>query len=647
MHRTIGIFAHVDSGKTTLTERLLYETGRLRRLGQVDNGTSVMDNHAIEQKRGITVFTDQSSFCYAENQYHIIDTPGHVDFSAETERAIAAVDCAILLVSGSSGVQAHTITLFHLLMQYQIPTIFFISKTDLPNADIAAAIAEIRTKLTPDCFLISENTSEFAAEREESFLESYLADAWTPQQLTDTLVQLVHAKQAFPIVCGSARTGTGIAELLEALRLYTPPAPTTKDFEASVYKVRYDAKNTRVTFLKIQSGTLTPRTEFRFQVGEEIICEKIGELRLYHGAKFEPIPQAETGQIVGVTGLQTAVCGTILRTDSRLHAVPQSYQIQPVLQARVIVPSETPAEQVSQALRVLKAEDPALAVTYEKQTAQFLVHVMGRIQLEILEQVLTDRFHIAAAFAPPEIAYRETIAETVMGIGHFEPLRHYAEVQLQLAPAPRGSGITFRSKCPTDILPLQYQHLVEAHIFEKQHCGVLTGAPLTDVQITLLCGRAHEKHTEGGDFREATYRAIRHALMQAHSILLEPFYQMDFYIPEDAIGRVLSDIPRLRGQFDPPETLGAVTHIHARGPAVTFMQYAEELAAFTHGTGSVSMTADGYASCENAEEVISQIGYDAEHDTENPAFSIFCAHGAGYPVPWQEVAAHSHILHKS
>lgn len=630
MKKTVGVFAHVDAGKTTLSERILYKTGAISAFGRVDQQTSFLDTNTIEQQRGITVFAEQARFQWKGDTYYLIDTPGHVDFSTEAERTMAALDYAILLISGSSGVQAHTTALFRLLQSKGIPVFFFINKADLDSFRLEPILAQIRSRLTEDAVYLSgmedilrpaEHLAEFAAERDEHFMEAYLTDSFTAEDFLSALLRLMKQGKCFPVMSGSALKDIGIDSFLDVISTLTPTDYKTAEksrFRAKVFRIRHDRQGTRLTFLKILSGTLHVR--------------------------YETSAMAEAGDVVAVTGLTIPSCGSVLE-DGVIFNNHQQYTFVPTLQAQVLV-QDADLNQCLQNLRLLEAEDPTLSVTFRPGTRDVLVSVMGTIQLEVLEQVLASRFSMAVTFGKPQVQYRETIAAPVVGFGHFEPLRHYAEVQLRLEPNPRGKGITFASECHVDRLPLNYQRLIETHVFEKEHKGVLTGSPLTDVHIVLQDGLAHEKHTAGGDFREATYRAIRQGLEKAVSVLLEPFYRWEICVESQYLGRVLADIQRLNGTFDPPVQDGSQVYVTGRGPVATFMDYSGELASFTKGSGSIMFWFDGYDLCHNAEEVIACIGYDSSRDGENTSASVFCSHGTSFVVPWYEAEKYMHTLKK-
>lgn len=638
---TLGILAHVDAGKTTLSEQLLYRAGAIRKPGRVDHGATALDVDEIERARGITVFSDQWQFELDGLRVTLMDTPGHVDFTAETERAMLALDVAVLLIDGGSGVQPHTAALFRLAEAHGVPLLLFINKTDLPAYNAARTEAQIHASLTERTVRIVDGSpdGEQLALLDDSFCEAYLAGSSSPSSAWEALKRLFDARGAYPLLTGAALAGTGVDGLLNAIRRLSPFDAAHEDrFHALVYKVRHEDGGERVTFLKILGGTLRPRDAFRF--GD--VTEKVHQIRLYRGAAFSVTDEAEAGDAVGVTGLTLPRCGGCLQGET-LCAQGVNFQVMPALSARVEPPDGTPPSVVLEKLRLLEDEDPMLGVSWDAASGSVLVQIMGLMQMEVLAQRMHNRFGLDVRFLPPRVLYKETIAAHTVGCGHYEPLRHYAEVHLRLSPGPRGSGVAFASRCHVDDLPLSYQNLVRTHIFEKTHRGILTGSPLTDVLIELLSGRAHLKHTEGGDFREATYRAIRQGLEKAESVLLEPFYRFSIVVPAECLGRVMTDVTALHGRYDPPETLCGEAHLTGRGPASRLMDYPAALRAYTHGRGVIQLQMDGYDLCHNPDEVMIQAAYDRSADTENPSFSVFCSHGAGYTVPWNKADALMHL----
>lgn len=641
-NRTIGILAHVDAGKTTLSEQILFRTGAVRALGRVDKGDTTLDSDQIERERGITVFSDQAVFEHGGHRYTLIDTPGHVDFAAEAERALSALDAAVLLVDSTSGVRPHAVMLARLAKQRNVPLVLFLNKCDLPASNVERAVEQAKQRLECELVMMPADP-ERVAEIDEEFLELYLEGEASDEDCRQALIRAFRAGDAVPVLSGSAMTGHGVEELLETLDMLMEDADeklAEEPLNAVVYKVRRDPKGKRAVYVKLRAGKLAPRDSFAF--GDQV--EKIHEIRVYRGTRYETVEEALPGDTVALTGLSVPVCGDKLceRDGVRTVAGRTVYETQPALAARVTALDGTNDTALMEKLRLLEDEDSQLGVTYDTSTKEILVRVMGPVQLEILEQLLKTRFGVKASFSPPRVLYKETIASPVMGYGHYEPLRHYAETNVRLEPAERGSGISFASECHVDNLTLNYQNLIRTHVFERAHRGVLAGAELTDVKVVLVAGRAHDKHTEGGDFREATYRAIRQGLMNAQNVLLEPFYRFEILVPSESSGRVMSDIPALAGTFDPPETLGSDVRIRGRGPVATFSDYSLSLRAFTHGEGSAVFCMDGYDVCHNADEVIERTGYDPGADIEQPASSVFCSHGAGFNVPWDEAESYMH-----
>ncbi|WP_313344680.1 TetM/TetW/TetO/TetS family tetracycline resistance ribosomal protection protein [Sedimentibacter sp.] len=654
MKKTIGIFAHVDAGKTTFTEQLLYNTGSIRNLGRVDHKTSSMDTNEIEQNRGITIFSDQGIFQFNNDTYYIIDTPGHMDFSAETERSMAALDYAILIISGSSGVQAHTTTLFNLLNSYNIPAFIFINKTDIDSFNLQVIIDDIKNKLTGDILylnsaddIINQYTAEFAADRDDTFLVSYLQEDYSAKDLSEVVINLIKKRLCFPLMIGSALKGIGIDNFLEVFSKLSKTEYQEKEdnhFVGKVYKIRHEDKGIRLTFIKALSGKLRIKDEFTFKKDDFTSSEKVNEIRVYKGKKYENKNEVSAGDVFAVVGFKSPVCGTMIISGETTIEKVSDFHLTAALKSRVNILDKTDVTILMEKLRILESEDPALSVTYREETEDILISVMGRIQLEILECVMKSRFGISVGFEKPQVEYRETILSEVTGYGHFEPLRHYAEVQLRLKPTVRGSGITYESQCHVDNLIINYQNTIENHVFERVHKGVLIGAPIMDIKIILTDGRSHIKHTEGGDFREATYRAIRQGLEKAESILLEPFYSFEIYAEETYMGKIMSDIQKLRGTCEPPVLNCGNVYIRGRGPVESFMDYSIDLISFTKVTGSISLMYAGYGLCENSSEVINKIGYDKDRDAENTSTSVFCAKGTSFTVPWYEAEKYMHTI---
>lgn len=646
---TIGLFAHVDAGKTTFAEQLLYHTNSIRSRGRVDHQDAFLDSHDIERARGITVFADQAVIEYKGDSYYLIDTPGHVDFSPEMERAIQVIDYAILIVSAVEGVQGHTETVWQLLRKHRVPTFFFINKTDRIGADAGRTEADIRQQLTGEvcCItqgfadgIIGEPLREAMAERDEALLEAFLEGRDDSGFWLEALQRMIAAGLLFPCAYGSALQDTGVIEFLDQLHLLTT---TTYDEDASfqgrVYKIRHDAGGTRLTFIKALGGRLKVREQLSYESDGVQYDEKITRLFLFNGLKSQPVEQVEAGDLFAVTGLSAAETGQGLGSISDKLA----YDSEPTLQSKVLFDNSNHVQKVLGAFRTLEAEEPSLNVVWDEKLQEISIRVMGLIQLEVLEQLVRERFGFVISFGQPEILYKETIKSAVKGYGHFEPLRHYAEVHLLIEPGERGSGLTFDSRCHADDLNVSYQNLIRNHLYEREHHGLLTGMPVTDVNITLLRGRAHKEHTHGGDFREATFRALRQGLEKADNLLLEPYYDFKIKVAIDEMGRVLSDIQRASGIFNPPETAGTQAVVTGRVPVSTFMNYSAEFASFTHGRGSIRCVFSGYDHCHNTEEVIERMGYRKGADPLYTSSSIFCAKGAGYSVSWDEAEAKMHL----
>lgn len=639
--RTFGILAHVDAGKTTLSEQLLYRAGAIRALGRVDHGDTALDVNEIERRRGITVFSDQAWFERDGRRFTLIDTPGHVDFAPEAERALLALDMAVLLIDGGAGVQAHTAALFELTRAYRVPTLLFINKVDLPSYEAERVRTQIGARLTERTVPIADGVpdAETLAVLDDTFCEKYLSGEATEADAWASLAGLFAERKAYPVLCGAALSGVGVDGLIDALSrlsaFETTPSPM---LDAWVYKVRRDVSGERVVYLKLRGGALHARDAFRF--GDTV--EKVHQLRLYRGGTYTLIDEAAAGDAVAVTGLSLPRCGQRLLGNT-LAEEKAAFRTAPVLAARVEPPEGIAPAQLLEKLRILEDEEPMLGVSWDAAHGAVMVQVMGTVQTEVLSQVLLDRFGMAVTFLPPLVLYKETVTRPVVGCGHYEPLRHYAEAHLLLSSAERGSGITFESRCHVDELPLPFQRLIETHVFERTHKGVLTGSPLTDVKVTLLSGKAHLKHTEGGDFRESVYRAIRQGQMKGENALLEPFYRFTLTLPKECLGRAMTDITSLHGAYDAPETVGEEMRIAGRGPVRTFMDYPATLRDYTHGRGGMQLQPDGYDLCHNADEVIAELGYDAGADVQNPAGSVFCSHGAGYFVNWNEADAMMHL----
>ena len=643
MKKTVGVLAHVDAGKTTFSEQVLYLSHAIRSLGRVDHQDAFLDTHPLERQRGITIFSGQACFPLGKDTVYWLDTPGHVDFSTEMERALSVMDYAIVVVSCAEGVQSHTETVWRLLQGYRIPCFIFLNKTDRPGADPGAVLEQLRRRLSPDMLDLrhfqqtgemDESLQEAVAAQDEVLLERLFSTGYDAETWLCALREQIARRQAFPVMAGAALEGRGVAEFLRAFSLLTETdydSRTTQPLTARCYQVRHDAQGQRLCFVKLLSGSLRVKDALPLPGG----AAKVNELRIYHGAKYRSVEQACAGDLVALSGLEGLHPGDMLGCEGHT-----SLCTTPMMAADVLWDEKAvPAFRMLQALRMLEDEDPSLGV--EESAGRLSVHVMGRIQLEVLRQLLRERFGYEASFGPCRVLYQETIAAPAIGIGHYEPLRHYAEVWLRISPAPAGSGVAFRSLCHVDTLALNWQRLIETHVFEKRHRGVLTGAPLTDVTVELLTGRAHLKHTEGGDFRQAVYRAIRNALMNAQSVLLEPICGFEITVPSEQYGALAGALSRMQADAEPPEYEAELVRIKGEAPYAVFAPWQEDFMALTRGRGSLQVWASRYAPCRNAAEIIEQARYNPLAD-DTPD-SVFCAHGAGYTVPWQEVPGHAHL----
>ena len=635
----LGILAHVDSGKTTLSEAMLYRAGVTRRLGRVDHKDAFLDTDALEKARGITIFSKQALLTAGDTDITLLDTPGHVDFSTETERTLQVLDYAVLVVSGTDGVQSHTETLWRLLRRYHVPTFVFVNKMDLPGMERQELLAQLNRRL-------GEGFVDFGAEQADRDEALALCDENLMDRMLDAgqlhdadLIPAIARRHVFPCWFGAALKLEGVDALLDGLDRYTRPAPALEAFGAKVFKVSQDEQGARLTWLRVTGGELKVKAQLTGEADGEPWAEKANQLRLYSGAKYTLAEAIGPGQVCAVTGLTKARPGEGLgaERDSDLPV------LEPVLSYQVLLPEGADVHAALGKLHRLEEEEPQLHVVWNETLGEIHVQLMGEIQLEVLRSLLAERFGLAVEFGPGGILYKETITEPMEGVGHYEPLRHYAEVHLKLEPLPRGSGMQFAADCREEVLDKNWQRLVLTHLEEKQHLGVLTGSPLTDVKITLIAGRAHLKHTEGGDFRQATYRAVRQGLMLAKSQLLEPWYAFRLEVPAENIGRAMSDIQRMEGTFDPPESGEETAVLTGFAPVSTMRSYPMEVVSYTRGRGHLSLTLDGYRPCHNAQEVIAAIGYEPEHDLDNPADSVFCAHGAGFVVPWDQVRSHMHV----
>ena len=638
-HIVLGILAHVDSGKTTLSEAMLYRSGAIRKLGRVDHKDAFLDTDALEKARGITIFSKQALLTAGSTDITLLDTPGHVDFSTETERTLQVLDYAVLVVSGTDGVQSHTETLWRLLRRYHVPTFVFVNKTDLPGKSKEELLTQLNHRL-------GEGFVDFGmpqADRDEALAlcdENLMNRMLEAGQLTDTeIIPAIARRHVFPCWFGSALKLDGVEELLTGLDRFTRPAPALDVFGAKVFKVSQDEQGARLTWLRVTGGELKVKAQLSGEADGEPWAEKANQLRLYSGTKYTLAETIHPGQVCAVTGLTKARQGEGLgaERDSDLPV------LEPVLSYQVLLPEDADVHAALGKLHRLEEEEPQLHVVWNETLGEIHVQLMGEIQLEVLRSLLAERFSLNVEFGPGGILYKETITEPMEGVGHYEPLRHYAEVHVKLEPLPRGSGMQFAADCREEVLDKNWQRLVLTHLEEKQHLGVLIGAPLTDVKITLIAGRAHLKHTEGGDFRQATYRAVRQGLMMAKSQLLEPWYAFRLEVPVENLGRAMTDIQRMEGSFDPPESGEETAVLTGFAPVASMRSYPMEVVSYTRGRGRLTLTPDGCRPCHNAAQVIEAAGYEPEHDLENPADSVFCAHGAGFVVPWDQVRSHMHV----
>ncbi len=633
----IGILAHVDSGKTTLSEALLYKSGNIGKLGRVDHRDSFLDTFSLERDRGITIFSKQAILNYEDTQFTLLDTPGHIDFSAETERTLQVLDYAVLVISAADGVQSHTLTLWKLLKKYNVPCFIFVNKTDLNGVDCERILNELKTKLSDTCVDFgNKDKSKFyedIAMCSEKLLNNYFENNSLEKK---EIIDAVKDRNIFPCMFGSALKLSGVDEFLKCLYDYSEMPKYPNEFAGRVFKISQD-KGQRLTFLKITGGNLRVRDVL--QSDKNKTGEKVNQIRIYSGDKFTLTDEAEAGTVCAVTGITFAGSGDGVGAEKN-GSMPV---LEPVLTYSLILPIGTDAHTMLEKMRILESEDPQLKVIWNERLAEIQLQLMGEIQLEVLKSIILERFGINVSFSSGNIIYKETIAEAVEGVGHFEPLRHYAEVHLILKPGKRNSGLVFKSNCKEDILDKNWQRLILTHLYEKTHIGVLTGSPITDMEITLASGKAHPKHTEGGDFRQATYRAVRQGLKSAESILLEPIYEFTLEIPNENAGRAMADIQHMYGKFSPPEVFGDCTVIKGTAPVSTMCDYSKDVRQYTRGKGKLAVNPKGYEICHNADEVIAEIGYNADADTQNTYDSVFCSHGAGYTVKWNEVKSHMHL----
>ena len=631
-HMSVGLLAHVDAGKTTLAEGILYRSGSIRKLGRVDHGNAFLDTYDLERRRGITIFSKQAELEIDGLSVSLLDTPGHIDFSAEMERTLQVLDYAVLVISGADGVQGSVQTLWRLLKQYEIPVFLFINKMDQPGTDKRKLLEELNQKLDSRCIdfdEVRENFMEEVAMCDEALLELYLEQG---NVSSDWIGEAVKERKVFPCYFGSALKMQGIDELLKGLEKYARCPVYGREFGARVYKISRDAQENRLTHMKITGGILKVKT--LLETGE-----KVDQIRIYSGTGYESVQSVQAGSICAVTGLSKTSSGDGLGMEGA-GAEPL---LEPVLNYEIKLPEGTNVHDMFLKLKQLDEEEPELQIVWDEVLGEIHAKVMGEIQIEILKTLISERFHVDVEFGTGNIVYKETIADTVEGVGHYEPLRHYAEVHLLMEPGEPGSGLVFDTLCSEDLLDRNWQRLILTHLMEKKHKGVLIGAEITDMKISLVSGRAHTKHTEGGDFRQATYRAVRQGLRQATSVLLEPVYEFCLSIPSDKVGRAMTDIQKMYGSFDTPQTEGEMTVICGTAPVIYMREYASEVMAYTKGLGSLSCTLKGYEPCHNASEVIETVRYDPEADTDNPTGSVFCVHGAGFNVTWDEVPDYMHI----
>ena len=631
----MGILAHVDAGKTTLSEGMLYLSGTVRKLGRVDHKDAFLDTYFLERDRGITIFSKQAVFSLGNRRINLLDTPGHVDFSAEMERTLQVLDYAVLVISGADGVQGHTETLWKLLKLYEIPTFIFINKMDQPGTDRESLLTELKERLDEGCIVFGKGKNveslEEIAMTDEAVLDYFMEHETVRNE---DICRLIRERKIFPCYFGSALKLDGVQELLAGFEEYMKPFDGKKEFGARVFKISRDDKGERLTFLKVTGGKLV----VKMPINKE---EKINQIRIYSGAKYEAVNEVEAGGVCAVTGLSSSYIGQGLGVEKGTAAP----FLEPVLTYQMILPEGADTTKVLRELKQLEEEEPLLNIVWNPALEEIHVQLMGEVQTEILKTMIAERFHLDVEFGTGKIVYKETIKSPVVGVGHYEPLRHYAEVHLKMEPLEAGSGLVFDTDCSEDVLDRNWQRLILTHLQEREHPGVLTGAPITDMKITIVAGRAHLKHTEGGDFRQATYRAVRQGLKSAESVLLEPWYSFVLEVPSEQVGRAMSDIGQMNGSFEGPEAEDKQGMVRLTGtaPASEMRDYQQEVWAYTKGRGRITLTLKGYEPCHNAEEVIEEIGYDSERDVDNPTGSVFCAHGAGFLVKWDEVPEYMHI----
>ncbi|MGN0335845.1 MAG: NYN domain-containing protein [Lachnospiraceae bacterium] len=641
---SVGLLAHVDAGKTTLSEALLFLSGTIRKQGRVDKKDAYLDTYELERRRGITIFSKQAEFMWKDLGITLLDTPGHVDFSAEMERTLQVLDYAILVISGADGVQGHTETLWKLLERNHIPTFLFINKMDQPGTDREALMSNLHKRLSDTCLEFDKDQDdaffEGLAVCEDRLLDVYLEEGSIQ---SEDIIRLISERKVFPVYFGSALKLTGVEELLDGISAYAAEKQYPQEFGARVFKITRDDQGNRLTHLKVTGGVLKVKDLLsNRKTGmpeEEVWEEKVNQIRIYSGDKFETVSEAAAGNVCAVTGLTKTYSGQGLGQEGALEKV----LLEPVLTYRLILPEGVNIHEALQKLRQLEEEEPQLHIAWEEAASEIQVQLMGEVQIEVLKSLIKERFSLDAEFGSGKIVYKETIANTVEGVGHYEPLRHYAEVHLLLEAGLQGSGMEFYTDCSEDVLDKNWQRLILTHLEEKKHLGVLTGSEITDMKISVIGGRAHLKHTEGGDFRQSTYRAVRQGLMKAESVLLEPYYEFRLEVPAECIGRAMADVERMFGKCNPPEISEETAVLEGKAPVATMRDYQKELISYSKGRGRLSCVPGGYEPCHNAEEVIAEIGYEAEADLANPSGSVFCAHGAGFYVPWNEVDDYMHV----
>lgn len=648
----VGLLAHVDAGKTTLSEAMLYLSGSIRKLGRVDNRDAFLDTFELERERGITIFSKQAVLPMKDWQITLLDTPGHIDFSAEMERTLQVLDLAILVISGADGVQGHTETLWKLLARYQVPTVLFINKMDQEGTDADKILDDLKKRLDSNCVVFG-NCGEIYTKEEDFFENIAMCDENLLEQYLETgivnkenIAESIGERKIFPCYFGSALKLIGVEEFMHEFLDYAPKKEYLKEFGAKVFKIARDEQGNRLTYLKITGGslkvkdTLTGTSDIRQSDTQNGIWEeKINQIRIYSGAKYETVNEVTAGKVCAVTGLTQTSPGKGLgkEKDSEIPI------LEPVLNYQIQLPDDCNVHEMLLKLKQLEEEEPLLHIIWNEKLGEIHAQLMGEVQIEILKRLIWERYHVRVEFGKGNIVYKETIEESVEGVGHFEPLRHYAEVHLLLEPGEEGSGIVLDTTVSEDVLDRNWQRLILTHLEEKEHIGVLTGSPITDIKITLTTGRAHLKHTEGGDFRQATYRAVRQGLKKAKSILLEPYYSYKLEVPSEFVGRAMSDLQRMKGSFGQPEMIGEMSVLEGEVPVIEIQDYQSEVISYTKGRGRLNCVLAGYKPCHNAEEVVEQIGYDSEHDLDNPTGSVFCAHGAGFVVPWYQVEEYMHL----